>query len=328
MTHDEKFPLITVITATYKKFDRVYETIASVLEQDYPRIEYIICDDGSPNFPEDEINAYVKEHGKENIDFKILKQPKNVGTVRNLNAGFKNSIGTYVTNVSAGDSFFTHDVISKIVDVIKKHHPSLIATSRLLFVGEYEPLYMLPHYEERSILAQLKTAKSQYKALVLNRFYDMASGSALVFSREILEKIGYFDESYMLWEDGPFITKYLLQDKLYMAYDIISIWYEDGGVSAKGNKQIHPLLKKDIQKYDSGERIRHIDFFSESEKRLVDYQMKINKKNSKLERVFLFISYFPQMLSNRNYIKKRNARIAKDHEIIKNIMKEGNKICK
>jgi len=328
MNNEEKYPLITVVTATYKKFDRIYETIRSVLEQDYPRIEYIICDDGSPNFPEDEINAYVKENGNDRVDFRIVRQPENVGTVRNLNAGYKTTKGDYVTNVSAGDVFFTRDVVSKLAEVFKKENASLVATSRLLYSGDYQPLYMLPHYEERKLLGKLTTAKSQYKALILNRFYDMASGSALAFSREILEKIGYFDEKYVLWEDGPFITKYLQQGKLCMAYDIISIWYEDGGVSAKGKAAIHPLLKKDMQNYNADERIRHRDMLSSSEKKLLDYQIKLDKTSSKSERIPLFIRYFPQMMSNRNYVKERNARIAGDQQEISRIMKEGKTICR
>lgn len=321
MVNEEKYPLVTVVTATYKKFDRLFETIRSVLEQDYPNIEYVICDDGSQNYPEDEINKYINENAGENITFRSVIQPQNVGTVRNLNAAYKSSKGKYVINVSCGDVFFSKDVVSKIVKVFRDQKASLVATSRILYSGDYKPMYLLPHYEERKILAQMKTSKAQYKAMILNRFYDMASGSALAFSREILEKLGYFDETYVLWEDGPFVTKYLLQGKLCMAYDIISIWYEAGGVSTKGFSAIHPLLKKDIQLYNSDERLRHKDMLSRSEKRLLTYQMKIQSSGSTFERIPLFLMYLPQMLSTRKYIKDRNARIAGDKQVIRQ-MKE------
>lgn len=328
MTNEEMCPLVTVVTATYKKFDHIYETIRSVLNQDYKRIEYIICDDGSPDFPEEEINSYVKENGSSDIDFKIIRQPKNVGTVKNLNAAYKASKGEYVTNVSCGDVLFTQDVISRIVKVFQKEKASLVATSRLLYSGNYEPICLLPHYEERKILSELKTPEEQYKALILHRFYDMASGSALAFSREILEETGYFDESYVLWEDGPFLTKYLQKNKLCMAYDIISIWYETGGVSTKGHAAIHPLLKKDIQNYNKDERIRRREILSRSEKKLLDYEIKLEEKQTKYERLPLFIRYFPQMRSNKRYISERNARIASDKQEIQRIMKEGKTICR
>ena len=46
---------VTIFTPTYKRFDTLYKTIQSVLEQDYSNIEYIISDDGSPDFPYDDI---------------------------------------------------------------------------------------------------------------------------------------------------------------------------------------------------------------------------------------------------------------------------------
>ena len=50
---------VSIITATYKKFDMLFDTIKSVLDQDYSQIEYIICDDCSDAFPEKEIQDYI-----------------------------------------------------------------------------------------------------------------------------------------------------------------------------------------------------------------------------------------------------------------------------
>lgn len=324
MSKEKKYPLMTVVTATYKKFDHIYETIRSVYEQNYPSIEYIICDDGSANFPEKEINEYVKKIDNGRVELKIIRQPENIGTVRNLNSAYKFSKGDYVMNLSAGDVFFTRDVVTKVAKIFQEQNASLVVTSRMLYNGNYNPLYLIPHYEEREILKKLNTSKKQYKAFILNRFYDMASGSAMALSKEILEELGYYDERYVLWEDGPFIAKYLLKHKIYMAYEIISIWYEDGGVSAVK----HPLLKKDIQNYDSDEHIRHIEILNSAEKKLLEYQIKLQYKNTKFERIPLFIRYFPQMLSTIKYKKERNSRISKDKKVIDHILKKYKNIIR
>ena len=66
-------PVVTVVTLSYKKFDYIFHAIDSVLSQTYPYIEYIIADDGSPNFPMDEIEEYVRENKKENIiEFHVI----------------------------------------------------------------------------------------------------------------------------------------------------------------------------------------------------------------------------------------------------------------
>jgi alpha-1,3-rhamnosyltransferase len=47
MTGSKKLPLISVITPSYNHEKYVQETIQSIIDQDYPNLEYIIIDDGS-----------------------------------------------------------------------------------------------------------------------------------------------------------------------------------------------------------------------------------------------------------------------------------------
>ena len=63
-------PLVSVITATYQKFERIPETIKSVFMQDYKQIEYIISDDGSYNFPEEFIMSVLNKETNHGIDFR------------------------------------------------------------------------------------------------------------------------------------------------------------------------------------------------------------------------------------------------------------------
>ena len=64
MSEETKTPLISVITLTYRNFDNIYDTINSVMSQNYGNFEYIISDDGSDNFPMQEISSFVDSKKK------------------------------------------------------------------------------------------------------------------------------------------------------------------------------------------------------------------------------------------------------------------------
>ena len=80
MCNANSLPLVSIITLTYNRFEKLIKTIDSVFEQNYCNLEYIICDDGSDHFPTKIIEQYCKI-GKQ---ITLIKHP-NVGTVKNFN---------------------------------------------------------------------------------------------------------------------------------------------------------------------------------------------------------------------------------------------------
>ena len=303
MTNSDTFPLVTIITACYKKFDRVFETIKSVLGQDYPNVEYIIADDGSPNFPEKDIVDYIAKNAP-NACVKIFRSIENRGTVKNLNNAIKNSNGEYIFPLSCGDVFFIKDVVSRIVDRFFKTGGSVIVATRVFYHDDYEPVCFLPHYLERKIIAKYDTVQKQYEAFITNRYFDMASGSAMYYTRAVLEELGYFDERYVLWEDGPFLAKYLAKYPLVFAYDIISIWYEYGGVSTENVK--NTLLLRDEELFAKTEYVpRNLAMLSDDGRKRIEYVQKFLKPLGMKDRIMVYFKYLSTILSNKMILFSR-----------------------
>ena len=315
---ENEFPLVSIVTLIYKKYDKLEETILSVLNQDYPNIEYIISDDGSPDFPYEIIDSIVKKNNKNGFQIKIFHNSTNRGTVKNANYSYKQANGDYFINLSSGDKFFNTNTISQIIDRFGRTNCDVMVTSRILYTGEYSPVCYLPHKEEREIIYKFNAKeKGMYKALILGELYDAVSGSAMHCTRQVLEKFNYFDEKYILWEDGPFMAKYCYENKIETAYDIISIWYQDGGISR--GTTINPLLLKDTLKFNEFERLEHLDVFSRQELKRIRYRNERTLANSLVKKIHLYIRFFPQML---HYVfmsikRKRYARL--DRKNIHNI---------
>ena len=308
---DER-PLVTVVTATYKRFDTLFDSIDSVFKQDYPNIEYVITDDGSENFPYEKIKQYIDSLDNKNVkNVMILTAEKNRGTVKNLNNAYQRSNGKYIINLSCGDVFFSEDVISKIKKRFIKKKANVVVTSRVLYKEKNHPIAFLPHYNERKIItSKYKSSIDQYKGFVLGLSYDMASGSAMSYSRAIIEKYGYFDERYCLFEDGPFLEKYLYNSKLCFAYDIISIWYEAAGVSSSGGAR-NPIYQKDLDRFNQHDRKKHLDILTYSEKKKIDFCFAFLKTGrSKAKKLMALMRYFPYSLCyvHYNWSRKRNAK--------------------
>ena len=239
--------VVTIITVAYNSMDYIYENIKSALSQDYPEIEIIIADDCSENFHKDEIIAYIEQNKKENLlHFEVYANKKNLGTVKNLNTALKKATGDLITILSADDVYYNDNVISQIVKEFDKTCCDFLITRRILFEGDYNNIisYIPDDYEIEKI-KKFKTAEQERIGLYTGNMWNMASGCVFAYKKELLEELNYYDENYSLWDDGPFLEKYLeYKGKLYYNYDIISIYYRKGGMSST---ELNPRLFKDLQ---------------------------------------------------------------------------------
>lgn len=314
------YPLISIVTATYKKFDNISDTIGSVLMQNYPNIEYIITDDGSDNFPEKEIRDFLEANHKGNITrYDIIHHEKNIGTVKNLNNAFRKAKGKYIMPLSAEDMFTDNTVVSRIVERFALTDADLIVTSRLLTDEEDNAIELLPHYVEREVIEKYNTGLKQYYAHIVNLSYDMASGSAMYYSKRILEELDYFDEAYYLWEDGPFLLKYTWTHRIEFCYDIISIYYKVGGISSADTKQTSSrgLLLKDADVYFKNDMYEHYDELPYTARRYLNYSSKVRNNPDRFSKIKYYIAYPDVCLRNELYRRKRNKNALKDIKILK-----------
>ena len=229
---EEDLPLVTIITPTYNSNPQyLQEAIESVLGQTYPKIEYIITDDGSKKFPEDLIVNYLKKNNCGNVDWKIIKNITNIGTVKNLNGAVSISNGDYIFVLAQDDILYDSDVITKRV----RH---FLETNALITVGYLEvcdskllPLGKLFPSPRNAKKIQHLSPSKLYLELA---FKNYIPGPSLAQSRICFDTYGLYDENFQLVEDWPRIMKLLENNIQIHLWDGLSIKYRtsSGGVSS------------------------------------------------------------------------------------------------
>lgn len=314
----EEVLLVSIIVVLYKKFDNVYEALDSVFCQTYMNLELIVTDDGSPDFPKKDIEDYILLKKRDNIvNYLILDNKVNVGTVKHSNFAFNKASGKLIKFLAGDDQLYNKTVIENIVKIYKENHFNILATSSISFYPNEFFSHYSPHIETgRYINRVLSDAKQQYKYFVRWKYHEIASGSTMVIDADFFRKMGGFDESYKLWEDGPFIYAVLKKGyKIETAYDLVSVKYGLGGISGSYNEVLAEdqltllsriLLDKDFKR----------DLYS---KRCIKFFYLVNKTKYKFIRIFYNLCYLDVYIDHYLYLRRMRIHGTKDKDYFKSL---------
>lgn len=116
--------LVSVITICYNSESTIADTINSVLEQDYPHIEYIVIDGNSTDSTADIVRSYGE---------KITKfiTEKDEGIYDAMNKGLKAATGNIIGFINSDDVLNSNDCISKIAGAFQSSDADVVYGDKL-----------------------------------------------------------------------------------------------------------------------------------------------------------------------------------------------------
>lgn len=211
---------VSLLMTTYNCREHFRESIQDALGQDYPDLEIVIKDGGSTDGTVDLIGQYadaVNQHPEEYPGKRILwSSAEDLGIYDGMNQAYQMSTGDIIAVFN--DRFTCRDAVSQMVRAINSEHSD----------GVHSDLI----YEENGRCKRY-WRMGQGKL----QFGWMPAHPTLYLRREIYERYGLYDLSYVSSADYDFVLRILRDRSVKLAYIprvLISMYY--GGTSNGGAK--------------------------------------------------------------------------------------------
>ncbi|MFP3854639.1 MAG: glycosyltransferase family 2 protein [Anaerolineales bacterium] len=169
-------PLVSIITPSYNQAQFLETTLRSVLEQDYPHIEYIVIDGGSTDGSVEILERYSDQ-------LAYWESESDRGQADAINKGFKRATGEIVAWLNS-DDVYTMGAIQQAVEALESNPEAGMVYGDGLMVDE--DLRLLdPHtYPPLSVVDLLS--------------FEVLLQPAVFMRRHALEQVGYLNDDFNL----------------------------------------------------------------------------------------------------------------------------------
>ncbi|WKZ36422.1 MAG: glycosyltransferase family 2 protein [Anaerolineales bacterium] len=177
-------PLVSIVTPSFNQSDFLEETIKSVLEQDYPRIEYIVVDGGSTDGSLDLIKKY---EGK--LAWWVSEQDK--GQTDAINRGFNRAKGDILAWINSDDTY-NPGAVGEAVKYLIGNPQAAMVYADCNFIDE-----------DGKVIGKFKSAQTDYRRL--RQGYVHIPQQTMFFRAKYWKEAGpldpsfYFAMDYDLW---------------------------------------------------------------------------------------------------------------------------------
>ena len=221
-------PIVSVVTPSYNHGPFIRATIESVLSQDYPHVEYIIMDGGSA----DETAAIVREYGSR-VDF--ISEPDR-GQSHAINKGFRRAKGSVLAWLNSDDLLLPGAVSCAVRALTCNPDAGLVYGDGYIIDKAGNVACQFPHTREPNLWR-------------LVHLSDYILQQAVFFRREILDDVGYLDESLHYGLDWDLLIRIGLKHPLAYIPDYLGCIreYPETKSSSGGTervRELHTMLRK------------------------------------------------------------------------------------
>jgi glycosyltransferase involved in cell wall biosynthesis len=181
---DMDLPLVSIVTPSYNQARYLESTIRSVLEQEYPNIEYILVDGGSTDGSVDIIQHYANR-------LAWWVSEKDLGQTDAINKGFTHAKGDILAWLNSDDTY-EHQAVAEAVAFLRNHPEVGLVYGDAAFITA-----------SGRVIGRFPAAQTDYRRL--RRGYVHIPQQSSFWRADLWKKVGpldpsfYFAMDYDLW---------------------------------------------------------------------------------------------------------------------------------
>lgn len=167
-------PKVSIVTPSYNQVRFLEQTLLSVLNQDYPNLEYIVIDGGSTDGSLDVIKKY-----QDRIDYWVSE--RDAGQSHAINKGLRKATGDVIAWLNSDDLYFP-DAVSRAASEFQKNENLALFYGNCVFI------------DENGRFIRYFTEVEHWNEVRLRNYSDFIMQPTTFFSREKLNQAGFLDE--------------------------------------------------------------------------------------------------------------------------------------
>lgn len=286
-------PLVSIVIPTYGRSELLPKAIESALNQTYKRTEIFVVDDNDGGSEHRGQTQRALQPYTQSKQITYLKHNKNRGGSAARNTGIKASQGKYVALLDDDDEWFPEKIEKQVryFEVLDQK------------VGVIYCSYILQEYDGDVEMIRYEKGDLTKELLMLE--FDPGASSTLMFRRDVLDEINYFDERFARHQDLEILIRLCRKYLIDVCSDVLLRVNGHNFPSPRKSEQVQQLFLK-VFDYD----IRHLAFW-ERKKVYAKHYMQLADLFLNEKMIVQVLKYylksilkFPDMLFH-NHVNKR-----------------------
>lgn len=214
--------LVTVVMIFFNSEKFIEEAIKSVFAQTYDDWELLLVDDGSTDGSTEIALRYVQQYS-EKVRYLEHDGHQNRGMSATRNLGIRNAKGEYIALLDSDDVWLPHKLEQQVAILESQPEAAMVygpSQKWYSWTGNPEDMQRDTEY---NLGVQPNTLVKSPTLLTLSLRAKVLTPcpSNILFRRELIERVGGFEENfrsmYQLYEDQAFLAKVHLNESVFVA---------------------------------------------------------------------------------------------------------------